>query len=120
LLNVNFGWIDYFLGVVHLPQPDWLGSTSTSLVSVTLSDMVGGGSFDGILILAGLLGLDTELAGAAASDGASGWQVFRYITLPGLAPVLTIAVIFRTVDAFRKFELIQLETTGGPGISTRS
>ncbi|MCW2701440.1 MAG: transrane transporter [Blastococcus sp.] len=119
LLNGNFGWFNYLLGLLGIPGIDWLGSSSTALIGVVLSDMWVGVPLMAILLLAGLIGLDPELPEAAATDGASPWQIFRRVTLPGLAPVLTIAVIFRTVDAFRKFELIQLETTGGPGISTK-
>jgi len=51
-------------------------------------------------------------------DGANEWQVFWHVTLPGIRPVLFIAVVLRFIDAFRKFEGIQILTTGGPGIAS--
>ncbi|HET8622019.1 MAG TPA: sugar ABC transporter permease, partial [Gemmatimonadales bacterium] len=55
---------------------------------------------------------------AARIDGASAWRQFRYVTLPLLKPALVVALIFRTMDAFRCFDLIYALTGGGPGTST--
>ena len=59
-----------------------------------------------------------KLKEAAETDGASPWQVFRNVTLPALRPVLFVAIVLRFMDAFRKFEGIQVLTTGGPGNSS--
>jgi multiple sugar transport system permease protein len=59
-----------------------------------------------------------DLKEAAASDGANRLQVFWHITLPSMRPVLFIAVLLRFIESFRKFEGIQILTTGGPGISS--
>jgi multiple sugar transport system permease protein len=74
--------------------------------------------FQAILLLAGLLGVSKDLKEAAASDGANRLQVFWHITLPSMRPVLFIAVLLRFIESFRKFEGIQILTTGGPGISS--
>jgi multiple sugar transport system permease protein len=52
------------------------------------------------------------------ADGANRWQVFWHVTLPSIRPVLLIAIMLKFIDAFRKFEGIQLLTTGGPGIAS--
>jgi ABC-type sugar transport system permease subunit len=86
--------------------------------AVIISDVWTGIPFQAILLLAGLLTVPTEAKEAARSDGANGLQVFRYVTLPWIRPVLFIAVVLRFIDEFRKFEGIQILTTGGPGIAS--
>jgi multiple sugar transport system permease protein len=118
MFNNDAGWINYFLSLVHLPQPLWLGNPHLAMPAVLISDMWTGIPFQAILLLAGLVGVSKELREAAISDGANMWQVFWHVTLPGIRPVLFIAVVLRFIDAFRKFEGIQILTTGGPGIAS--
>ena len=118
MFNNDAGWINYFLSELHLPQPLWLGNPALAMPAVLISDMWTGVPFQAVLLLAGLLGVDAQLKEAAVSDGANMWQVFWHVTLPALRPVLFIAVILRFIDAFRKFEGIQVLTTGGPGIAS--
>ena len=115
MFNNDAGWINYFLGLVHLPQPTWLGDPLLAMPAVIISDMWTGISFQAVLLLAGLLVVPEELKEAAITDGASSWQVFRHITLPAIRPVLFIAVVLKLMDEYRKFEGIQVLTTGGPG-----
>ena len=112
------GWINYGLSLLHLPQPVWLGDPLLAMPTIIISDMWTGVPFQAVLLLAGLLGVPAELKEAAQADGANRWQVFWNVTLPSIRPVLTIAVILKFIDAFRKFEGIQLLTTGGPGIAS--
>lgn len=118
MFNNDAGWINYFLGLVGLPQPTWLGEPLLAMPVVIIADMWTGVSFMAVLLLAGLLGVPRELKEAAETDGASNWQVFRNVTLPALRPVLFIAIVLRFMDAFRKFEGIQIITTGGPGFAS--
>jgi multiple sugar transport system permease protein len=118
MFNNDAGWINYFLGLVHLPQPTWLGDPHLAMPAVIISDMWTGIPFQAILLLAGLVSVPPELREAAISDGANRLQVFWHITLPSLRPVLFIAIVLRLIDAFRKFEGIQILTTGGPGLSS--
>jgi multiple sugar transport system permease protein len=118
MFNNDAGWINYFLGQLHLPQPLWLGDPHLAMPAVLISDMWTGIPFQAILLLAGLLAVSTELREAAMSDGANMLQVFWHVTLPGIRPVLFIAVVLRMIEAFRKFEGIQILTTGGPGNSS--
>ena len=74
--------------------------------------------FVALLLLAGLQGIDASLYEAARIDGASAWRQFRHITLPLLKPALLVALIFRTLDAFRVFDLMYVMTGGGPGTAT--
>ena len=118
LFNTNVGWINYFLGLVGLPTPNWLGDPMTALPAIVIADIWVGTPFMAILILAGLIGVSKELHEAAAVDGASSWKVFWYVSLPAIRPVLVVAILLRTVDAFRKFESITVMTKGGPGTAT--
>jgi multiple sugar transport system permease protein len=118
LLNTNNGWINSFLHTLGGPQPNWLASQHTAMPSVLLADVWSGAPTIAIILLGGLLALPTEPVDAARVDGASAFQIFRYITLPALRPVLAFAVLFRLVDLFRQFALFQLITGGGPGLST--
>jgi ABC-type sugar transport system permease subunit len=71
-----------------------------------------------LLLLAGLQTIDESLYEAARIDGATDWQQFRHVTLPLLRPALLVALIFRTLDALRVFDLIYALTGGGPGTAT--
>lgn len=68
--------------------------------------------------MAGLQSLSPEPLEAAAIDGASAWQAFRHVTLPMLTPFLGIALVLRTIQAFKTFDSFQVLTRGGPGNST--
>jgi multiple sugar transport system permease protein len=118
MFNNQAGWIDYFLSLAHLPQPVWLGTPSLAMPAVIISDMWTGIPFQALLLLVGLLNVPQELKQAAATDGANRLQVFWHITLPSMRPVLLVAVILRLIESYRKFEGIQILTTGGPGIAS--
>jgi multiple sugar transport system permease protein len=74
--------------------------------------------FAALIVLAGLQGISDDLYEAARVDGASPWQQFRHITLPLLTPALLLALLFRTIDALRVFDLVYVMTQGGPADAT--
>src|SRR5260370_37788639 len=76
--------------------------------------------FMALLLLAGLQLTPHELYEAAALDGASRWQAFWRVTLPLLRPTILVALLFRTIDAVRMFDLPRVLTNGGPGTSTET
>jgi multiple sugar transport system permease protein len=76
--------------------------------------------FMALLLLAGLQLVPHELYEAAALDGASRWQAFWRVTLPLLRPTILVALLFRTIDAVRMFDLPRVLTNGGPGKSTET
>jgi ABC-type sugar transport system permease subunit len=90
----------------------------TAWVPVVLGDVWKTTPFVALLLLAGLQNIDQELYEAARIDGAGAWQRFVHVTLPLLRPPLLVALIFRTLDAFRVFDLIFVLTRGGPGTAT--
>jgi multiple sugar transport system permease protein len=99
---------------------NWLGSPAWALNAAVAMDVWKSTPFVALLLVAGLQGIPRELYHAAALDGASRWTVLRRITLPLLAPVILVALIFRTIDAFRVFDSIYVLTGGGPANSTET
>jgi multiple sugar transport system permease protein len=71
-----------------------------------------------LIVLAGLQTIPRELYEAASVDGAGAWQKFRLITLPLVKPALLLALLFRTIDALRVFDLVFVMTQGGPADAT--
>jgi multiple sugar transport system permease protein len=118
LLNTSEGWINYFLGLAHLPQPNWLASTDTAMLSVVMADMWSGVPIVAVLVLAALLAVPPDPLEAAEVDGASAWAKFRHITFPAIRPALALAAMLRLVTAFQQFALFQVMTGGGPGLTT--
>lgn len=100
--------------------PLWFSHPLLAWVPVVLADVWKTTPFVALLLLAGLQAIDPELLEAARVDGASAWQRFRHVTLPLLRPALLVALVFRTLDAFRVFDLIYVMTGGGPGTATET
>jgi multiple sugar transport system permease protein len=73
-----------------------------------------------LIVLGGLAALPTEPYESARLDGASEWQLFRYITLPLLAPFLIVAAVIRTIDALKAFDTIYVISQGGPGTASET
>jgi ABC-type sugar transport system permease subunit len=96
----------------------WFTHSVGAWMPVILADVWKMTPFVTLLLLAGLQNIDASLYEAAALDGASPWQQFTHITLPLLKPALVVVLIFRTLDAFRVFDLVFVLTHGGPGTAT--
>jgi len=96
----------------------WFVRATTAWVPIVLADVWKTTPFVALLLLAGLQGIDETLHEAAAVDGAGAWRRLRHVTLPLLKPAVLVVLIFRTLDAFRVFDLIYVLTGGGPGTST--
>jgi multiple sugar transport system permease protein len=118
LLNTSQGWVNYFLGLVGLPQPNWLASPTAAMPSVVIADMWTGVPVVAVIVLAALIAAPIDPIEAAMVDGASAWQRFRYVTFPAIRPALVLAALLRTVAAFQQFALFQILTGGGPGLDT--
>jgi multiple sugar transport system permease protein len=118
LLQPNVGIVNHVLGIIGLPQPDWLGSIRLAFWSVVLVDIWQQVSFVVLILTAGLSALPVEPYEAAAIDGASTPQRFFYLTLPLIRPVATVAVIIQLINEFRAYDLFYVLTKGGPGVST--
>ena len=105
-------------GIASVVYGDWLSRPLAAWVPIVLGDVWKSTPFVALLLLAGLQGIDASLYEAARMDGASAWRRFTHITLPLLRPAIAVALIFRTLDAFRVFDLVYVLTGGGPGTAT--
>ena len=104
--------------IVEGQSANWLAGSRTAWVPIVLGDVWKTTPFVALLLLAGLQGIDRSVDEAARLDGASAWRRFVYITLPLLRPAIVVALVLRTLDAFRVFDLVFVLTGGGPGTST--
>ena len=98
----------------------WLGSEPQALIVIIIADVWKTSPFMALLILAGLQVIPGDIYEAAKVDGATAWQRFVRITLPLLRPAILVALIFRTLDALRIFDLPYVLTGGQNGTSTLS
>nr|WP_216618147.1 sugar ABC transporter permease [Corallococcus carmarthensis] len=117
MFNPDYGLINRMLGGAEI---NWLGAPGYALHAAILVDVWKTTPFVALLVLAGLQGIPEDLYKAARVDGASGWRQFRSITLPLLKPALLLAVLFRSLDAFRVFDAIYVLTEGGPANTTET
>lgn len=119
IFNDNYGLVNYLLyGTASLSYQAWLASPATAFAAIVIADVWKTSAFAGLLILAGLQVIPDELYEAARTDGATRWQQFRHVTLPLIRPALLVALLFRTMDAFRVFDLVFVMTQGGPADAT--
>jgi ABC-type sugar transport system permease subunit len=105
------------IGVLDGPVA-WLVHAKAAWVPVIAADVWKTTPFVMLLVLASLQNIDTQLYEAARVDGAGAWSRFVHVTLPELRPAILVALIFRTLDAFRVFDLVYVMTGGGPGTAT--
>jgi multiple sugar transport system permease protein len=122
IFEPELGLAPVMLDKLGLPGADtvWLGEEPYALAVMIFADVWKTSPFMALLILAGLQVIPDELYDAAKVDGATTWQRFRRITLPLLKPAILVALIFRTLDALRIFDLPFVLTRGANGTSTLS
>ena len=93
-------------------EMDWFGGRFSSFAVIILAEVWKTTPFMALLLLAGLVTIDSQLYEAARVDGATAWQRFTRITLPLMKPAILVALLFRTLDAFRVFDTIFIMTRG--------
>ncbi len=118
MYNYETGIFNVVLRFLHLPAQSWTANPHLALPSIMVVDIWHWTSFVFLLMLAGFESLPAEPIEAARVDGASGWQVLRYVVLPLLRPTILVAVLFRTIFAFKVFDEVFLLTGGGPGTAS--
>ena len=120
LLNTQNGMFNYLLGLIGLGPVDWLGSSTWAMPSVILTDLWLSTPFVVVILIAALQSVPSEVMEAAQVDGASAWQRLVYVILPIIRPMIMLAVLFRTMDAIKRFDTIYVMTGGGPGNATET
>lgn len=105
------------IGIIRTYK-SWLGIPPLAFFSIIVAEVWKTTPFMALMLLAGLQMIPKDLYEAARIDGASKSKQFLFVTLPLLKPIILVALLFRTLDAFRVFDLIYVMTAGGPGNST--
>jgi multiple sugar transport system permease protein len=122
IFNPDSGFFNTILQALHLPGAHtvWLAHNGYALAVMVIADVWKTAPFMALLLLAGLQVIPEELNDAAKVDGATAWQRFVRVTLPLLKPAILVALIFRTLDALRIFDLPYVLTQGANGTTTLS
>jgi multiple sugar transport system permease protein len=119
LLAADYGLLGYYFSAWGLSNPrGFLGSPATALPTLIVVDAWQWTPFMALILLAGLKSLPTDVLEAALADGATPVQRFRIVVLPMLLPAIFLALVLRTMDAFRVFDIIFSTANGGPGDAT--
>ena len=111
-LLLQFGFIDTYRS--------WLGVPGTAMNMVILADVWKNYPLIALIVLGALQTIPRDLYEAAAIDGANAWKRFWHITFPGILAPFSVALILRTIEAFKVFDIIYVMTRGGPADSTKT
>lgn len=115
ILDPNIGFANQALGWFGIgPQP-WLSSEKTALMTTAMIDIWQWTPMVVLILLAGLTSLPEEPHEAALVDGTTGWQRFRYVTLPMLMPTVIVAILLRGIDAIKTFDILYATKGKGGG-----
>jgi multiple sugar transport system permease protein len=114
------GVLNYLLTQLGLPPSLWVYSPTWVIPSLVLVEVWHWTPLVMLIVLGGLASLPTEPYESARIDGASEWQLFRYITLPLIVPFLVVAAVIRTIDALKAFDTIYVISQGGPGTASET
>jgi multiple sugar transport system permease protein len=120
MLGEAFGPINDLFQRVGLHGVSWYGSPWMARATLILVDTWQWAPFMMLILLAGLIAIPREPLEAARVDGASAWQVFRFITFPLLIPATLTAILIRSLELFKLIDIIRVVTGGGPGRATES
>lgn len=120
MFNPSLGVLNYFLESVGLPRSIWVADPQLVIPSLVLVDVWQWTPMVALILLAALQGVPQEYYEAARIDGAGGWQTFWHITLPSIRSAIIIALILRSIDALKTFDIIYVITQGGPGIASET
>jgi multiple sugar transport system permease protein len=120
MFHPQLGILNYLLSLVGLPAQLWVFHPGTVIPSLVLVETWQWTPLIMLIVLGGLAAIPIEPYESAQIDGAGVWQMFRYITLPLIAPFLFIAGMIRMIDAVKSFDIIFAITQGGPGSASET
>jgi len=118
LLDPFHGVVNASLAGIGITGPGWLTDPDLALYSIIGVDVWKGVGIATLIFIAGMVAIPQEYYEAARTDGSSGWQMFRHITLPLLRPATTTVVLLSLIGGLRSFDLIWAMTKGGPGFTS--
>jgi multiple sugar transport system permease protein len=118
----QYGAVNYFLRFFFGDDLSitWLAKKDTAIVAMIVTQLWQWTPFMFIILLAALSSVNAELYEAAALDGASWWRGLIDITIPSIRHIIAVAILFRSLDAFKIFDLVYMFTQGAPGTSTET
>ncbi len=120
MFHPQLGVLNYLLTSVGLPPSSWVYSSTTVIPTLVMVETWQWTPLVMLIVLGGLSSLPVDPYEAAMIDGASGWQMFRYITIPLIWPFIVVAAVMRVIDALKAFDTIFVITNGGPGTSSET
>ena len=120
MFHPQLGVLNYLLSIVGIPSQLWVFHPGSVIPSLVLVETWQWSPLVMLIVLGGLAAIPTEPYESALIDGASFWQMFRYITLPLITPFLFIAGMIRLIDALKSFDIIFAITQGGPGSASET
>lgn len=118
MLDPSYGPIDNILAHLGLPRVEWLSESVPAFLGIILADTWEWTPFIFLILYAGLRSLPTEPFESARVDGASSWRIFWDLTFPLMVPASAAAILLRSVESFKLFDIVYLITAGGPGVAT--
>ena len=120
MLDGSFGVVNYFLSLVGIEAQQWTIEYRLAVASIVLVDVWQWTPFVILILLAGLQTVPPQLYEAATLDRASSWMQFTRITLPYLRTPILLALLFRSIDTFKLFDIVYIVTGGAPGDLTET
>lgn len=120
LVQYDGGAINDVLTLLGAAPVDWLNNGNRAVIIITLINTLQYVGTSMVIYLAGLQNISSQYYEAAAIDGVSSWQQFKYITIPLLTPAISSSVTINLIGGLKLFDVIQALTSGGPGYSSHS
>jgi multiple sugar transport system permease protein len=120
MYHPQLGVLNYLLSLIGIPPQEWIFNQSTVIPSLVAVETWQWTPLVMLIVLGGLASMPRDPFESAEIDGANGWQKFRYITLPMILPFIMVAVIIRSIDALKSFDIIYAMTQGGPGTASET
>jgi multiple sugar transport system permease protein len=116
----TIGLVNFVLMSMNLPTGSWVSNEHSVIPALIIVDVWQWTPMITLIVLAGLAAMSEEPVEAARVDGASEWQILRFVTIPMVMPVILTAMILRLIDALKTFDIIFAMTGGGPGYASET
>lgn len=120
MFHPQLGVLNYLLSLIGIGPQEWIFNQNTVIPSLVLVETWQWTPLVMLIVLGGLAAMPRDPFESAEIDGANGWQKFRYITFPMILPFMMVAVIIRSIDALKSFDIIFAMTQGGPGTASET
>jgi multiple sugar transport system permease protein len=120
MFHPQLGVLNYLLSLVGIPPFAWSYSPNTVIPTLVMVEVWHWTPLVMLIVLGGLAGLPQDPYDSALIDGATRWQMFRFITWPLILPYVMIALVIRTIDSLKVFDTIAVISQGGPGTASET